>query len=113
LDGKLTVKENMADFLGISFAFKAYQNYVALNGVESRLPGLEQFSPEQIFFISYASSFCTKYANNEILHITLQIDEHTVAPYRVIGALSNSYAFSEHFKCPPSRMNPSKKCTLD
>ena len=115
LDGKLTLKENLADYLGITFAFRAYQSYVAHNGEESRLPGLEQFSPEQIFFISFATSFCTKYANDKILDITMKHDEHTVAPYRVIGALSNLHAFSAHFKCRPrnSPMNPFEKCTLD
>ncbi len=98
----------------MTFAFKAYQSYVALNGVESRLPGLEQFSPEQIFFISFANNFCGEYDYNEVLNITLQHEKHSVTSYRVIGALSNSYAFSEHFKCRPiiSRMNPLEKCTL-
>lgn len=100
MNGLKTFQENIADYLGVTFAFKAYQSYVALNEAESRLSGLEQFSPEQIFFISFATQFCTKYENNDVLNRVMQDAVHSVLPHRVIGALSNFYSFSEHFKCP-------------
>lgn len=113
LNGTKTLHDNIADSIGVTEAFRAYQSYVTLNGAESRLPGLEQYSPEQIFFISLASILCTKYTSMETLRRILQYDEHTVAPYRVIGALSNSEDFSKHFKCPVnSRMNPVDKCSV-
>jgi len=114
LDGQNTYQENIADYIGLTQAFGAYQKDVDIFGPEDRLPGLEQFSPEQIFFISFATKFCTKYANNEELSRIMKEDVHSVLPYRVIGAVSNSHAFSKHFKCPiNSPMNPIKKCTLE
>jgi len=109
-----TYEENIADYIGVTQAFGAYQNYISFFGPEDRLPGLEQFSPEQIFFISFATKFCRKYADNEELSRVMKDDEHSVLPYRVIGALANSKAFSEHFKCPVnSTVNPINKCTLE
>ena len=111
--GKNTLNENVADNIGVTRTFRAYQSYVAINGAESRLPGLEQFSPEQIFFITYANKYCIKYASIKELNNSLLYDEHTVAPYRIIGALSNSEDFAQHFKCPiKSRMNPVDKCSI-
>lgn len=113
LNGTKTFHDNIADYIGVTEAFRAYQSYVTLNGAESRLPGLEQYSPEQIFFISLASSLCTKYTSMETLSKILQYDMHSVAPYRIIGALSNSEDFSKQFKCPAnSRMNPVDKCSI-
>ena len=92
-------------------AFRAYQNYVAVNGREPRLPGLEQFTPEQIFFISYANTWCghrtTESLKNQILS-----DPHSPARYRVLGPLSNSVDFVKHFQCPIGAMNRSNKCIL-
>ena len=55
INSELTLGENMADFDGLDAAFSAYQRYVQENGLESALPGLEQFSSEQLFFIGSAS----------------------------------------------------------
>ena len=47
-----TQGENIADLGGQQAAYKAYRKYIEVdrNGVEEdRLPGLEQFTPNQIF----------------------------------------------------------------
>ncbi|KHJ98326.1 peptidase family M13 [Oesophagostomum dentatum] len=54
VNGKLTQGENIADNGGVKEAFKAYQKYVAVNGEEPRLPGLQHYTNTQIFFLSYA-----------------------------------------------------------
>ncbi|KJH52617.1 peptidase family M13 [Dictyocaulus viviparus] len=54
VNGKLTQGENIADNGGVKEALKAYQKYVAHHGEEPRLPGLQQFTNTQIFFLSYA-----------------------------------------------------------
>jgi len=100
LDGLNTHQENIADYIGLTQAFGAYQKHVDIFGPEDRLPGLEQFNPEQIYFISFAAKLCTNYANNEEIGRLMKEDIHSVLPYRVIGAVSNSKAFSENFKCP-------------
>ncbi len=50
LNGTLTINENIADILGLQIAFKAYVD----NAGDSfqPLPGLEEFTKEQIFFIA-------------------------------------------------------------
>ena len=44
----------MADNGGVHEAFRAYQRSVAAQGPEGALPGLEQYSSEQMFFVGYA-----------------------------------------------------------
>lgn len=51
----MTQNENIADIGGLRHAYMAYQKYVSNHGVENRLPGLEELSPEQLFFIGFAS----------------------------------------------------------
>jgi predicted metalloendopeptidase len=58
VDGERTLRENIADNGGIREAYKAFRRLKARRSVEvlsPRLPGLEQYSPDQLFFIGYAS----------------------------------------------------------
>jgi len=55
VNGQLTLGENIADNGGLRESYLAYKKYVADNGVEGRLPGLEQYSPDQLFFMGYAN----------------------------------------------------------
>jgi predicted metalloendopeptidase len=93
-------------------AFLAYQNFVALNGREARLPGLEQYTPEQLFFISYGNIWCGKQTTQSLKQQILN-GPHSPERYRVLGTLSNSVDFSRHFKCSKdSAMNRPNKCIL-
>lgn len=51
----MTQNENIADIGGLSHAYIAYQKYVKNHGAEDRLPGLPELSPEQLFFVGFAS----------------------------------------------------------
>lgn len=55
MNGIKTLAENIADNGGIHEAFQAYQTYVDRYGEEPRLPGLEEFSPEHIFYLGFAN----------------------------------------------------------
>jgi len=111
INGIISQGENIADNGGIREAFRAYENYVIHNGVEPRLPGLEKYSAEQLFFISYANIWCGK-QNLESLREQITNGPHSPNRYRVIGPLSNSQDFAKHFQCPIGIMNRPKKCIL-
>lgn len=112
LDGEKTKSENIADNGGLRQAYRAYENYIAANGEESRLPGLEKYSPEQIFFIAYANANCGVESETGLMHL-IENDPHSPLIYQVIGSLSNSEDFNRHFNCPvDSPMNRKNKCVL-
>ena len=60
LNGINTQGENIADNGGIKESYLAYKQWVAQNGEEPKLPGL-YYSPEQMFWISAAQTWCAKY----------------------------------------------------
>ncbi|EFO88687.1 hypothetical protein CRE_06583 [Caenorhabditis remanei] len=112
VNGKLTQGENIADNGGVKEAFQAYQNYVHENGEEPRLPGLQQYSNEQIFFVSYAHFWCGKKKEAAAMQQVLT-DEHSPEVFRVIGVLSNMQAFADVYNCPRnSPVNPDHKCIV-
>ncbi len=55
LNGLQSVGENIADNGGLREAFLAYRRFVDKNGAQERLPFIEEYSPEQVFFLSYAN----------------------------------------------------------
>lgn len=59
VNGKLTLGENIADAGGLHAAFSAWKKREPQNP-SMALPGLQQFTPEQLFFISYGSWWCGK-----------------------------------------------------
>ncbi len=112
LNGYLTLDENIADNGGLKLAFKAYNKYLIENNLKKNEIYTNSLSPEKLFFIGFAQSFCSisthKHAKNSI-----ESDPHSFAKYRIIGALTNSYEFSNIFNCPlNSPMNPSEKCRI-
>lgn len=112
LNGINTQGENIADNGGLREAFRAYVNYEAENGVEPRLPGLDQFTARQIFFLAYANVWCGG-ETDQSLQNTIATDPHSPNYYRVNVPLSNSDDFAREFSCPAgSKMNPANKCVL-
>ena len=60
LNGVNTLGENIADNGGVRESFRAYQNYIInQNGgkPEPKLPGLQEYTNEQLFFISFAQVY--------------------------------------------------------
>lgn len=111
LDGNLTESENIADSGGIQIAYSAYKK-VAKQKIQTKLPGLEYMSNDELFFLSFANSWCSSTRPKYEADVA-NTDEHSPAKYRIIGSLSNMAAFSKTFKCPQnSCMNRRHKCTL-
>ena len=59
VNGKLTLGENLADAGGLSASFLAWKAVDATDPAEL-LPGLQDFTKEQVFFMSYANFWCGK-----------------------------------------------------
>lgn len=107
-----TLGENIADYGGIRKAFAAYRHYVAVNGVDPPLPGLETFTAEQLFFLTFANTYCGAETPEKLLN-QIMTGAHSPNRFRVIGTLSNSEDFVREFNCSPgSPMNQLNKCVL-
>ncbi|XP_029033207.1 neprilysin-2 isoform X2 [Osmia bicornis bicornis] len=111
LNGINTQGENIADNGGIKEAYLAYREWVKRNEPEQKLPGMS-FSPEQLFWISAANTWCSKY-RPEAMKLRITTGFHSPGKFRVLGPLSNMEEFSKDFNCPlGSKMNPEKKCAV-
>nr|AAL28251.1 GH14576p [Drosophila melanogaster] len=113
IDGELTLGENIADNGGMREAFYAYRLYVKEVGRErSKLPGLEHYSHEQLFFISFGNLWCETYTPAASRYALT--DSHCPGQMRLRGVLSNSEEFARTFKCARGTpMNPDQpKCRI-
>ncbi|XP_049517218.1 neprilysin-3-like isoform X2 [Dermacentor silvarum] len=82
--------------------------------VDTRLQGLEYFSGAQLFFVSWAMTFCRNVSKDGILY-QIKETKHSPEQLRVNLALRNFKRFAEVFGCSnTSYMNPPNKerCTL-
>ncbi|KAI8972993.1 hypothetical protein BDB01DRAFT_808282 [Pilobolus umbonatus] len=113
IDGSLTLGENIADNEGLSATYDAFIKLKESGkGNNPILPGLQNFSPESLFFISAARSFCSKPMPGSIQDSIK--DEHAPDSVRANMIFQNSKHFSKVFNCPVgSPMNPNKpKCKI-
>jgi len=112
LNGVNTQGENIADNGGIKEAYRAYNSWVERHGPEPRLPGMQHYSQHQMFWISAANTWCSKY-RDKALEKRIKTGVHSPGMFRVQGPFSNSQEFARDFQCKPgSRMNPVKKCEV-
>uniref|UniRef100_A0A8C3A6K6 Endothelin-converting enzyme 1 n=1 Tax=Cyclopterus lumpus TaxID=8103 RepID=A0A8C3A6K6_CYCLU len=111
LNGRHTLGENIADNGGLKAAYKAYVNWIKKNGEEATLPALGMTN-HQLFFVGFAQVWCSV-RTPESSHEGVITDPHSPSRFRVIGTISNSQEFSEHFGCrADAPMNPKHKCEL-
>jgi endothelin-converting enzyme len=99
VNGRQTLGENIADAGGLSASFSAWQqrrqDYPDLD-----LPGLDDFSQEQLFYISFGNFWCSKYTPNALTS-RIRTDEHSPDWARIMGpAMMNSRGFRDAFSCP-------------
>ncbi|KAG0235119.1 hypothetical protein BGW42_005769 [Actinomortierella wolfii] len=112
-----TQGENIADNGGMKLAFNTWRQRLNSQSLSSRqnnrkLPGLERFSLEQLYFIQYARAFCAKSTPEHSVRM-LNDDNHAPHKFRINGVLQNSEDFARAFQCKPgSPMNPVNKCVL-
>ncbi|KAG0358430.1 Endothelin-converting enzyme 1 [Gamsiella multidivaricata] len=116
VNGKLTLGENIADNGGIKKSFESWQRRYNSDPASKkynnqRLPGLEHLSPQQLFFIQYARTWCSK-TRPEAVNRDLS-NVHSPSRYRIIGVAQNSEYFAKAFQCKSGTpMNPVNKCNL-
>uniref|UniRef100_A0A0K0FBQ5 Phosphate-regulating neutral endopeptidase (inferred by orthology to a human protein) n=1 Tax=Strongyloides venezuelensis TaxID=75913 RepID=A0A0K0FBQ5_STRVS len=113
INGSLTLCENIADNGGLKIAHRAYMKYLqSIGGEEPKVPGFENFTSEQLFFISKGRTSCEHQSRDKIEE-RIDTDPHAPEEIRVNLALSNYKPFSNAFNCKlQSRMNPEHKCEV-
>ncbi|CAF4845836.1 unnamed protein product, partial [Rotaria magnacalcarata] len=112
LNGNTTRSENIADIAGTELAFLAYKQWLKVHGDEHRLPLLDRYNSEQMFFIAFSQIWCGNYLN-ERLRKDIRDMIHTPFRYRMIGSLHSSHHFSRAFQCDSNaKMNRQPKCTV-
>jgi putative endopeptidase len=94
LNGKLTLGDNIADLGGITLAQQASVAAV----VKDSAPHPGGFTPEQLFFLGYAQSWCQK-VRPPFARMLVAVDPHSPARFRVNGPISNLPAFQQAFAC--------------
>lgn len=104
-----TRHEDLADLAGLRLAYRAYNKWISRSGSEQLLPGLD-YNPKQLFWISSAIRFCSKYTT-EALNNSIANNWRSPGRYRVIGALRNLEEFADDFNCRSETfMNLKEKC---
>jgi putative endopeptidase len=93
LNGTFTLGENIADLGGLSVAYDALQLYYSRHG---RPESIDGFSPEQRFFMSWATVWRTK-IRPEALRNQIKTDPHPPGKYRAVAAPSNMDSFYHAF----------------
>ncbi|MCJ1294530.1 hypothetical protein MMC34_006088 [Xylographa carneopallida] len=97
VNGRLTLGENIADAGGVTAAFQAWKAREAATPSDM-LPGLQDFSKEQLFFISYGNWWCGKTRKEAAIN-RVYTDPHSPNFARILGTMANSREFKESFEC--------------
>lgn len=93
VNGKFTLGENIGDLGGLLGAYDGLQKYYAENGRPENIDG---FTPEQRFFMSWATVWRTK-SRDEGLRTQIKTDPHSPGQVRAVQPLLNVDAFYEAF----------------
>ena len=93
INGAFTSGENIGDLGGLLGAYDGLQRYYKENGRPDKIDG---FTPEQRFFMSWATVWRTK-QTEEYTRTQIQTDPHSPGRYRATQPLLNIDAFYEAF----------------
>ena len=93
VNGKFTLGENIGDLGGVLAAYDGLKLYLEDQG---RPEDIQGFTPEQRFFISWATIWRSKY-KDETLRNQVMTDPHSPGMYRATGPLTNVDGFYEAF----------------
>ncbi|CAD6189268.1 unnamed protein product [Caenorhabditis auriculariae] len=114
-NGATTQGENIADLGGQQAAYRAYRQYISqLGHEEDRLPGLENYTPNQIFWITYGYSWCMKQSDSNLVR-QLLTNPHSPASCRTNQVMQDIPEFGKDFGCcrgTPMYPNPDNRCKV-
>lgn len=96
-NGELTLGENLADHGGLNVAFLAFQNATK----DAPLGVVDGFTPEQRFFLAYATLWAGNIRDEQI-RVYTKSDPHSLGKWRVNGALPHIQAWYDAFHITPS-----------
>ena len=109
VNGKLTLRENIADLGGIKLAFRAYRALRASSASKLEADG---FDEDQMFFLGVGQAWCTVRREEEARR-RVKVDSHAPPRFRVNGSLSNLPEFHRAFGCQAARpMHPAASCEV-
>ncbi|TKR86509.1 hypothetical protein L596_011091 [Steinernema carpocapsae] len=113
LNGRLSLGENIADNGGVKTAYAAYKSWLSnTTSSEPALPGFQNFTSDQLFFLAYANNWCSMVRPKHYVQLILT-DVHAPAKYRAVIPLRNRPEFARAFNCVPgTKMNPVNKCAV-
>ena len=94
VNGELTLGENIGDLAGITMAYYALQTALE----ESRPRGIDGFTPEQRFFLSWAQAWRRNY-RDEALKLQVNTDPHSPSKFRTNGPMANMPEFAAAWRC--------------
>ncbi|MEX2234829.1 MAG: M13 family metallopeptidase [Cyclobacteriaceae bacterium] len=94
VQGQFTLGENIGDLGGITAAYEGLQRFYRENEKPALIDG---YTPEQRFFISWATIWRIKY-RDETLRTQVLTDPHSPGMFRANGPLTNFTPFYEAFK---------------
>ncbi|WP_082259046.1 M13 family metallopeptidase [Glaesserella parasuis] len=93
VNGRFTLGENIADLGGLSIAYDALKRYERDHGVT---PILENFTPDQRFFMSWTRSWRNKATVQALTH-QVKSDPHAPGQYRAFAPVLNISGFHNAF----------------
>jgi len=93
VDGNFTLGENIGDLGGINAAYDGLQLHLKAHGNPGLIDG---FTPEQRFFISWATVWRTK-TRDEAIKNQVKTDPHSPGMYRAVVPIQNVDAFYQAF----------------
>lgn len=97
VQGQFTLGENIGDLGGVAIAYEGLQRFLREKGRPGPIDG---FTPEQRFFIAYATVWRAKY-KDETLRTQVNTDPHAPSMYRAIAPLTNMKEFYDAFGIKP------------
>lgn len=97
VNGELTLGENLADHGGLNVAYLAFQNATK----DAPLGVVDGFTPEQRFFLAYATLWAGNIRDEQI-RVYTKSDPHSLGKWRVNGALPHIQAWYDAFHITPS-----------